>query len=56
MSCPKDRQKERTLSYFETEDFPLQVGAQARLLTLADLTATCMAHSVHSKVSAEAVP
>ena len=32
------------------------VGAQARLLTLADLTATYIAHSIHSKVSAEAVP
>jgi len=31
-------------------------SAQARLLTLAGLTATCIAHSIHSKVSAEAVP
>jgi len=31
-------------------------GAQARLLTLADLTAICIANSIHSKVSAEAVP
>jgi len=30
-------------------------SAQARLLTLAGLTAICIAHSVHSKVSAEAV-
>jgi len=29
---------------------------QARLLTLAGLTAICIAHSIHSKVSAEAVP
>jgi len=32
------------------------VSAQARLLTLAGLTAICIAHSIHSKVSAEAVP
>jgi len=31
-------------------------SAQARLLTLAGLTAICIAHSIHSKVSAEAVP
>ncbi len=31
-------------------------SAPARLLTLAGLTATCIAHDVHSKVSAEAVP
>jgi len=31
-------------------------GAQARLLTLAGLTAICIAHSIHFKVSAEAVP
>ena len=31
-------------------------GAQARLPTLAGLTATYIAHSVHSKVSAEALP
>jgi len=31
-------------------------GAQAGLLTLAGLTAICLAHSMHSKVSAEAVP
>ncbi len=29
-------------------------GAQARVLTLAGLTAICIAHSIHSKVSAEA--
>jgi len=28
-------------------------GAQARLLTLAGLTSICIAHSIHSKVSAE---
>ena len=32
------------------------VGAQARLLTLADLTVTYVAHSIHFEVSAEAVP
>ena len=32
------------------------VGARARLLTLADLTATYIAHSIHSEVSAEAGP
>jgi len=31
-------------------------SAHGRLLTLAGLTATCIAHNVHSKVSAEAVP
>jgi len=31
-------------------------GAQARLLTPAGLTAICIAHSIHSKDSAEAVP
>jgi len=31
-------------------------GAQARLLTLAGLTAICIAHGIHSKVSVEAVP
>jgi len=30
-------------------------SAHARLLTLAGLTATCIAHSVHSKASAQAV-
>ncbi len=29
-------------------------SVHARLLTLAGLTATCIAHSVHSKISAEA--
>jgi len=31
-------------------------SAQARLLTLAGLTATCIAHSIQFKVSAEALP
>ncbi len=31
-------------------------SVHARLLTLTGLTATCIAHNVHSKVSAEAVP
>ena len=31
-------------------------GVQARLPTLAGLTATCISHSVHPKVSAEALP
>jgi len=31
-------------------------GAQARLLTLAGLTAIFIAHSIHSNASAEAVP
>jgi len=31
-------------------------SAHGRVLTLAGLTATCIAHNVHSKVSAEAVP
>ena len=31
-------------------------SAQARLLTLAGFTAICIAHSVYSKDSAEAVP
>jgi len=31
-------------------------SAQARLLTLAGLTAICIAHSIHSKVSADAMP
>ena len=31
-------------------------SAHARLLTLAGLTAICIAQSIHSKLSAEAVP
>ena len=31
-------------------------SAQARLLTLAGLTAICIAHSIHSKGFADAVP
>jgi len=31
-------------------------SAHARLLTLAGLTAICIGHSIHSKISAEAVP
>jgi len=30
----------------------IAAGAQARLLTMAGLTAICIAHSIHSKVSA----